>query len=368
MMLAPVMLQAADDPTLFTVGDMPVTRSEFEQSYLKHTTINAVSRRTVADYLESYIVYKLKVKAALDAHLDVSASFREEFAQSLPEEQIALPVASLVKSSAPSSVVNGEYEKLKRNVGYDGLICPAQIFIRISQKARGDEQWQARQRIESIYQDLLRGADFSQLARQYSHDEASSSNGGTMGWYARGQMFKEIEDEAFALKKGEISRPFLSTLGYHILLMTDKKSLEEYSLIKDYLSAEVCQRQVHRQVSADCLNGDIVEQTTFTMATSQMPVDGLQKEYYEGLLLHELNKQSVGKQAAENEEALKHYFKKNKKKYRQKGFKPKDYTEVRELVVADLQQEMDKHWIVDLRNKYPVNIDKQVLKTVNNHL
>ena len=189
-----------------------------------------------------------------------------------------------------------------------------------------------------------------------------------MGWYARGQMFKEIEDEAFALKKGEISRPFLSTLGYHILLMTDKKSLEEYSLIKDYLSAEVCQRQVHRQVSADCLNGDIVEQTTFTMATSQMPVDGLQKEYYEGLLLHELSKQSVGSQAAEDEEALKFYFKKNKKKYKRKGFKPKNYTEVRELVVADLRQEMDKHWIADLRSRYPVNVNKQVLETVNNHL
>ena len=367
MVLVPIVVQATDDPILFTVGDMPVTRSEFEQSYLKNTTASAVSRQTIADYLESYIIYKLKVKEALDAHLDVMDSFKEEYSQ-CSLEQPSIPVVSSVRSAVPSSVVYNEYEKLQRNVGYDGLVCPAQILIRVPQQVRGDGQWQARQRIESIYQELLQGADFAKLAHQYSHDEASSSNGGVMGWHARGQMFKEIEDVAFALNKGEISRPFLSTIGYHIILMTDRKPLEDYAVVGEHLSTEWQQRQIHQQVSGDYVVGDVVRQTAVTAMSSQMPVDALQKEYYEGLLLHELNNQSVGKQAAENEEALKYYFKKNKKKYRRSGFKPKNYTEVREFVVADLQQEMDKHWIADLRNKYPVSVDKNVLKTVNNHL
>ena len=368
LLLAPVVVQAADDPILFTVGDMSVTRSEFEQSYLKNTTVSAASRQTVADYLESYIIYKLKVKAALDAHIDATDSFRQGFVQCEPEQQ-NISVTSPVNSLVPSSIVYNEYEKQKRNMGYDGLICPAQILIRVPQKARGDEQWQARQRIESIYQELLQGADFAQLARQYSHDETSSSEGGIMGWYARGQMLKEIEDEAFVLKKGEMCRPFQSTIGYHILLMTDRKPLEDYPVLENHLSAEIGQRQIHQQVSVEGLTGNVIEQTNAVVPVPfQMPADGLQKEYYEGLLLHELSKQLVGRQAAENEEALKYYFKKNKKQYRRKGFKPKDYTEVRELVVADLQQEMDKHWIADLRSKYPVNVNKQVLKTVNNHL
>lgn len=366
MMFVPVVLQAADDPILFIVGDMPVTRSEFELSYLKNTASTA-NRQTVGDYLELYIVYKLKVKAALDAHIDTTASFRREYALCLPEQSV-FPVVSSVKGSVPSSVVYGEYEKLRRDAGYDGLICPAQIFIPVPQKAHRDAQGQARQCIESIYRELQQGADFSQLARQYSQDKVSSTKGGLMGWYARGQMFKEIEDEAFALGKGEMSRPFLSTIGYHILLMTDRKSLEDYTILEEQLSAEIEQRQIHQQVGIHQLTGDVIEQIDFAAETFQMPIDGLQKEYYEGLLLHELSKQSVGSQAAEDEEALKFYFKKNKKKYKRKGFKPKNYTEVRELVVADLRQEMDKHWIADLRSRYPVNVNKQVLKTVNNHL
>lgn len=367
MMFVPMLVQATDDPILFTVGDMPVTRSEFEQSYLKHTTVSTTSRQTVADYLETYIIYKLKVKAALDAHLDATSTFKEEYTQCLSEQPV-LSVAPPMKGAVSSSVVYGEYEKQKSNAGYDGLICPAQIFIRVPQTARGDEQRQARQCIEAIYQELQQGGDFAQLARQYSHDKASSSEGGKMGWYARGELFKEIEDEAFSLRKGEMSRPFLSTIGYHILLMTDRKPLEDYPSLEDHLTAEVMQRQIHRQVSADYLAGELMAHSTPVVPSFQMPMDGLQKEYYEGLLLYELNKQSVGRQAAENEEALKYYFKKNKKKYRQKGLKPKDYTEVRELVVADLQQEMDKHWVADLRSKYPVSVNKQILKTVNNHL
>ena len=366
VLLAPVLVQAADDPILFTVGDMPVTRSEFEQSYLKNITVSSVNRQTVADYLESYIVYKLKIKAALDAHMDATDAFKDKYAQ-CQAEQPNSPIVS-VKSSEPSSVIYDEYEKQMRNIGYDGLICPAQIFIHVPQKARSDEQWQARQRIESIYQELQQGADFAQLARQYSHDETSSSVGGVMGWHTRGQMLKEIEDEVFALGKGEMSRPFQSTIGYHILLMTDKKALEDYPFLENHLTAEIKQRQIQRQITTVGLTGDVIEQTPTVEVSPQMPMNGIQREYYEGLLLHELSKQSVGRQAAENEVALEYFFKKNKKKYKQKGFKPKNYMEVRELVIADLQQEMDKHWIADLRNRYPVNVNKQVLKTVNNHL
>ena len=52
LLLAPLMVQATDDPTLFTVGDMQVKRSEFEQSYLKHCTASRTHRLSVADYLE----------------------------------------------------------------------------------------------------------------------------------------------------------------------------------------------------------------------------------------------------------------------------------------------------------------------------
>lgn len=365
MLLVPLAVQADDDPVLFTVADMPVTRSEFEQSYLKNTTVSRAGRLSVADYLELYIDYKLKVKAALEAHLDESSSFKSELAKSLAA-QSALPDAQSAEIGANFSHFD-VYERLKGARRTDEVICPAQILILLPQKASRDEQRQAQQRIEQIYRELQRGADFGQMARQYSQDKVSAQEGGMMGWYLRGQMFKEVEDATFALRKGEMSRPFLSTIGYHIFLMTDRKTVGELIALRDYLSKESKRQQTHHQISQKRLAGDVVSQTVVEEEDVRVPSADVQKEYFEGLLLIEQSKHSVGRYAAEDEEALKYYFKKNKKKYRRKGFKPKDYTEVRELVVADLQEEMNKHWVDDLRKLYPVKVNKKVLKTVNNH-
>lgn len=368
LLLASLVAQATDDPILFTVGDMQVTRSEFEQSYIKHCTVSRAHRLSVADYLESYIVYKLKVKAALDARLDATNSFKSEYAQCLSELPMR-PVSSSKGFSVSSSQINEAYEKMKRQVGTDGRVSIAQIMIRVPQKARPAEQRQAQQQIEAVYREIQDGADFEQLARRYSQELSSASEEGVVRWYTRGQMLQEVENVAFGMKKGEVCRPFLSTIGYHILLLKDRKGVDSYEEMRESLSSDIGRRQLQRQVTMERIYGESVEQVPEKQVESYgIPTDALQKEYYEGLLLFEQNKYSVGKQAAEDEQALTYFFKKNKKKYRRKGFKPKDYTEVRELVVADLQEEMNKHWVADLRKIYPVNVNKKVLKTVNNHL
>jgi len=368
MMLVPVLGQAADDPILFTVGDMAVTRSEFEQSYLKTISYHQEGRQSVADFLDSYIVYKLKVKAALDAHIDATTEFQEEYARCLSETPVQPIVTTVGKMTIPEAAVNHAYDNLKRKAGTDGQISLYQIFMPVAQKASREELRHVQQRMENVYRDLQRGADFGQMAQQYSQDRQSAQKNGAMGWFSRGQLFKEIEDVAFSLGIGEMSRPFLSTVGYHILLLKDRKPVGSYEQMKDELAAEVGQRQIHRQTTANRLQGDVIERKKDTSLVScQMPSDPTLRCYYEGLLLFEQSKHSVGRHAAEDEDALKYFFKKNKKKYRRKGFKPKDYTEVRELVVADLQDEMNKHWIADLRKQYPVRVNKKVLKTVNKH-
>lgn len=64
---------------------------------------------------------------------------------------------------------------------------------------------------------LSKGEKFADIAASVSTDTGSKSNGGDLGWFAKGAMVKEFEDVAFTLKVGEISQPVKSTYGYHII-------------------------------------------------------------------------------------------------------------------------------------------------------
>lgn len=85
---------------------------------------------------------------------------------------------------------------------------------------------------KAILKELKEGGDFAELAKK-SKDEGSAANGGSLGYFGRGQMIPEFEQVAFNLKVGEISEPVKTeyqpnTFGYHIIKVTDKKdSLEQ---------------------------------------------------------------------------------------------------------------------------------------------
>ena len=67
------------DPVIMTVNGQPVSRSEFEYSYNKNNSEGVIDKKTVAEYVDLFVNYKLKVQAALDAKLDTLTSFKQEF-------------------------------------------------------------------------------------------------------------------------------------------------------------------------------------------------------------------------------------------------------------------------------------------------
>ncbi|MDD3048674.1 MAG: peptidylprolyl isomerase [Bacilli bacterium] len=78
---------------------------------------------------------------------------------------------------------------------------------------------------KSIIKKLNDGEDFATLAKEYSDDEGSASDGGNLGYFNKGVMETTFETAAFALEKGKYTTtPIETSYGYHIILKTDEKS------------------------------------------------------------------------------------------------------------------------------------------------
>ncbi|MFB3163276.1 peptidylprolyl isomerase [Neobacillus sp. 179-J 1A1 HS] len=80
---------------------------------------------------------------------------------------------------------------------------------------------------KEIKQKLADGADFAELAKEYSTDEGTKENGGELGFFAKGTMVTEFDDVAFTLPVNEISDPVKTDYGYHIIKVEEKKEAKE---------------------------------------------------------------------------------------------------------------------------------------------
>lgn len=91
------------------------------------------------------------------------------------------------------------------------------ILIRVDQSATQDKVDEAKKRIDGYLAEIKGGLVFSDAAKKYSEDVGSNQDGGLLESFARGDMVKEFEDVAFTSKVGQISDPFRTSFGWHIL-------------------------------------------------------------------------------------------------------------------------------------------------------
>lgn len=91
------------------------------------------------------------------------------------------------------------------------------------------DQLALKKKITDAHAKVKAGENFATVAKQYSTDEASLANGGSLGWVERGMMVPEFEDALFKMKKGDVSDPFPSRYGIHIIKVFDVKKPEPIS-------------------------------------------------------------------------------------------------------------------------------------------
>src|SRR5262245_3057121 len=132
------------------------------------------------------------------------------------------------------------YEKQMGSQKSDEEVRARHILVDSKDKAR------------EVYEKLAHGSDFAQLAKEHSKDPGSKDQGGELGFFGRGQMVPQFEEAAFRLKKGEVSEPFESQFGWHIVRLDDRRrrSAPAFEAVKERVVASMIHRKA-QQVAAD---------------------------------------------------------------------------------------------------------------------
>lgn len=217
----------AKDPVLLTVDDQNFTVSEFMYGFKKNNVKGAVmDQKSLDDYLELFINFRLKVKEAEDLGMDTMPDFKREFLGYRTE--LAQPY--LTDKSEDELILKEAYDRLQ----YD--IRASHIMISLADNiADNDSQAQiAYKKLMDIRKQALAGADFAELARKYSDDPSArdmsgnnrraprKGNGGDLGYFTAFFMVYPFETAAYNTPVGEISEPIRTRYGYHIIKVTDK--------------------------------------------------------------------------------------------------------------------------------------------------
>lgn len=111
----------------------------------------------------------------------------------------------------------------------------------------------AKQRIDTIYEQLRKGSDFATLAATYSDDPGSASKGGSLGWVSEGEMVPEFEKVMKNTEAHDYSAPFSSQFGYHILKVDDKRKQDVTDIYQKNMAREILYKRLAPQALEDWL-------------------------------------------------------------------------------------------------------------------
>lgn len=227
---------AQENPVLMRVNGREVSRSEFEYSY-HHYRAGGGRDLSPKEYALLFSQAIQKVEAAKAIRLDTTAAFRKQ----QEENRIKLMEDCLVDKQTVDSCVRVSYQKMALKAR-TGQVQVMQIFKYLPQTITSRHLEEEKARMDSIYQAIRNqpGLDFSALVKCYSDDRQNRWIGGL-------QTTVEFENIAFALSKGEISEPFFTPAGIHILKVMDRKELPVYEDVVDGIVQRILHKEIRNQ-------------------------------------------------------------------------------------------------------------------------
>ncbi len=200
---------------LFTINKEPVYVEEFKRVYEKNLNlIQDEDSRNIDNYLDLYINYKLKLKQAYSLGLDSSRSYKREL--NTYKNQLSAPY--LQDNSLIDKLVEEAYFRTKNEIKVK------HILVRFPKGMEENDTLEYFKKILSYRNRIINGEPFEKVAFEVSEDPSVKKNKGNLGYFSAFQMVYPFEDAAYKTKIGEVSKPFKTRFGYHILKVDAMRS------------------------------------------------------------------------------------------------------------------------------------------------
>lgn len=199
---------------LLTVNGTPVYANEFKRVYTKNLDlVQDESQKDVDGYLQLFIDYKLKIFEAKAQGLDKGEDYKTE----LSKYRDQLSRNYLFEDKLTEDLAKEAYERGKEEVN------ASHILIGVSYEATPQDTLAAYNKIKSIREKAVNGADFEQLAKKNSEEPNAEKTGGNLGYFSVFDMVYPFETAAYKTKIGAVSDIIRTRYGYHILKVHDHR-------------------------------------------------------------------------------------------------------------------------------------------------
>ncbi len=219
-----IQAQKEDKRVLISIDDEEISVSEFLNVYQKNNVDTDLSdKKSLQDYLELYINFRLKVKEARDLGMDTAKAFVEELDGY--RKQLAEPYFN--DQEVTDELLLEAYDRLMFDVR------ASHILIKIDENALPADTLLAYKKVMVIRERLMAGEDFAGVAAELSDDPSArdrqaqgqvrKGNGGDLGYFTVFDMVYPFETGAYSTAVGEISMPVRTSYGYHLIKVTDKQ-------------------------------------------------------------------------------------------------------------------------------------------------
>ena len=236
LVLAAVSISAvAQSETLMTINGKAVSAEEFLYIYEKNNQAGAVDPKTMDEYLDMFINFKLKVAEAESQGIDTTDAFKKELkgyrAQATPKY--------LQDEQAMDSLIELSWRHMAkdRRAAHIAIQCPASASAEDIAAALTKIN-EARERV-TIGKGVIKGTGkkaklvrqpieaFDVVAREVSTDPSVKETGGELGWITPFRYVYPLEEAVYNTAIGQVSEPFRTQYGWHIVLIEEERDHQE---------------------------------------------------------------------------------------------------------------------------------------------